>query len=118
MDHATACAAAESAKQSKPTIIAIGLPDDAVGYYALASSIPSRASGVFGVDFARIIASNPAHHAVDGATDDATYAIVLYPDRIDATARATLTAQFERIDRLQGWADWGAGDVEVWRQIR
>ena len=109
---------AESAKQSKPTIIAIGLPDDAVGYYALASSIPSRASGVFGVDFARIIASNPAHHAVDGATDDATYAIVLYPDRIDATARATLTAQFERIDRLQGWADWGAGDVEVWRQIR
>ncbi len=107
---AVACVAA-SAKQSKPTIIAIGLPDDAVGYYALAASIPSRASGVLGVDFARIVASNPDY-------DDATYAIVLYPDRIDASARATLTAQFERIDRLQGWADWGAGDVEVWRQIR
>jgi hypothetical protein len=43
---------------------------------------------------------------------------VLYPDRIAPETFTALDAAFDRTHRLEGWADWGHGDVEIWRRPR
>jgi len=42
--------------------------------------------------------------------------VVLYPDRIADETLATLDDGFDRTHRLDGWADWGHGAVEIWRR--
>ncbi|MDI9403164.1 MAG: glycosyltransferase family 39 protein [Limnohabitans sp.] len=90
-------------KQPKDTTLTIGLPDNAVGFYALLSGFEATPTGFLGADF-------------DRAPRDARFVIVLYPDRLAAETLATLDRDFDRTHRFEGWADWGNGAVEVWER--
>ncbi|MCE2885554.1 MAG: glycosyltransferase family 39 protein [Planctomycetaceae bacterium] len=88
-------------------VLTIGLPDNAAGFYAALSGFEAVPSGFLGADFERVVASAPR---------PPRFVVVLYPDRIDATVLAALDARFDRTHRFEGWADWGQGAVEVWRE--
>ncbi len=91
-----------------PSIISIGLPDDAVGFYALSQSIPCRSSGILGSNLSTMLNELPQERWP-------THLIVLYPKRVSESVRAALYRHATLISTFDGWADWGEGDVEVWR---
>ncbi|MSR42273.1 MAG: hypothetical protein EXS10_10310, partial [Phycisphaerales bacterium] len=91
------------------SILSVGLPDDAIGFYALTKSIPCRSAGILGSDLARVLAEmKPEEYP--------THVIVLYPNRARANVIAAIYP--DKADTLtqtfNGWADWGQGDVVVW----
>ncbi len=101
--------AASPANPSRPhSIISIGLPDDAVGFYALIHAIPCRSSGVLGSNLRSMLASTPPEQWP-------THFVVLYPNRISPSVREELRRHATHVQTLEGWADWGEGAVEVWR---
>ena len=86
-------------------IATIGLPDNAVGFYARLHGFEAKPTGFLGESLARVIES-----------DHPRFIIVLYPDRLDRLTATTLADGYHRTDRLEGWADWGQGAVEVWQR--
>jgi len=84
-------------------VAAIGLPDNAVGFYAQQYGFEARATGFLGDGLAAVIAE-----------DAPRFVIALYPDRIETGILRLLDEGYDRTQRLEGWADWGAGAVEVW----
>ena len=85
-------------------VATIGLPDNAVGFYAQRYGFEATQTGFLGKDLDEVVARTQP-----------TFIVALYPDRIDAAVRARLESGFEQSARLEGWADWGHGAVEVWR---
>jgi hypothetical protein len=86
-------------------VVAIGLPDNAVGFYARQLEFEAPAAGFLGRDLgAALLREQPK------------FVVVLYPDRIADETLATLDDGFDRTHRLDGWADWGHGAVEIWRR--
>lgn len=84
-------------------VAAIGLPDNAVGFYAQQFGFAARATGFLGDGLADVLAA-----------DRPRFVVALYPDRIAPAILQTLDAEYDRTHRLEGWADWGAGSVEIW----
>lgn len=95
-----------SALRAPADVVAtIGLPDNAVGFYALRAGFDALPTGFLGEDLDAVVArERPA------------FVVVLYPERLSAQAFAALDRGFDRTHRLEGWADWGHGAVEVWRR--
>lgn len=87
-------------------VATIGLPDNAVGYYARLAGFDATSSGFLGKDLEAVV-----------ARERSTFVVVLYPERISAETFAALDRDFDRTHRLDGWADWGHGDVEIWRRV-
>ena len=87
-------------------IATIGLPDNAVGFYALRAGFDAVPTGFLGEDLDAVLArERPA------------FVVVLYPERLAPDTFAVLDSGFDRTHRLDGWADWGHGAVEVWRRV-
>jgi hypothetical protein len=86
-------------------VATIGLPDNAVGFYAQQFGFEAQTTGFLGSELAALL-----------ARAEPRFIIVLYPDRMTDDVLRTLDARFDRTHRLDGWADWGAGAVEVWRR--
>ena len=86
-------------------VATIGLPDNAVGFYARQFGFDATATGFLGADFAAV-----------AARERPRFVVVLYPDRLDDGILRSLDAGYDRTHRLDGWADWGAGAVEVWER--
>lgn len=88
-------------------VATIGLPDNAVGFHALRFGFEAAPTGFLGDALAATV-----------ARDDPRFVVVLYPDRLAPEVLATLDRAFDRTHRLEGWADWGHGAVEVWERAR
>lgn len=84
----------------------IGLMDNPIAYYGLIR-------GVEIIDFGNRGVRLPEH----ASRLPTTAIVVLYPDSLpDATRERLRSASFAPIARLDGWIDWGAGAVEVWKR--
>ncbi|MFZ9914664.1 MAG: hypothetical protein ACO3IB_04920, partial [Phycisphaerales bacterium] len=84
-------------------VATVGLPDNAVGFYARQFGFEAVPTGFLGADLDAVAARvQPA------------FVVVLYPERLMDATRASLERGFDRTHRLEGWADWGHGAVEVW----
>ncbi len=90
------------------SIVSIGLPDDAVGFYALSYNIPCRSSGMLGSNLQSMLKATPTEQWP-------THFVALYPNRISPRVREVLEQHATLIATFDGWADWGEGAVEVWR---
>ena len=88
------------------TVATIGLPDNAVGFYARRSGFEATGTGFLGKDLDAVV-----------ARDQPAFIVVLYPERLAPETFASLDRDFDRTHRLDGWADWGQGDVEIWRRV-
>jgi len=88
-------------------VATIGLPDNAVAFYARQFGFDAAPTGFLGKDLAAVVERSRPE-----------FVVVLYPDRLAPETFATLDAAFDRTHRLEGWADWGHGDVEIWRRPR
>ena len=88
-------------------VATIGLPDNAVGFYARQRGFEATPTGFLGKDLAGVLAQRAPR-----------FVVVLYPDRVSDEVLQTLDVGFDRTHRLEGWADWGAGAVEVWERAR
>ncbi|MFM7134954.1 MAG: glycosyltransferase family 39 protein [Planctomycetota bacterium] len=85
----------------------IGLPDNAVGFYAQRYGFEATATGFLGKDLAAVL-----------ARDAPRFVVVLYPSRVDGEILRMLDDGFDRTHAFDGWADWGAGAVEIWERAR
>ncbi len=92
-----------SAAIAHDDVATIGLPDNAVGFYAQQLGFRATTTGFLGSTLVQVIAQQRPH-----------FIIVLYPQRLDASVRTTLESNFHRTAAFDGWADWGHGAVEVW----
>ena len=93
-------------RASDDRVATIGLPDNAVGFYARQYGFEATPSGFLGKDLDTVVArKNPL------------FIVVLYPERLAPEIFASLDRDFDRTHRLDGWADWGQGDVEIWRRV-
>lgn len=88
-------------------VATIGLPDNAVGFYAQQFGFDAAPTGFLGDALAAVV-----------ARESPRFIVVLYPDRLDAAVMRTLDLGFDRTHALDGWADWGAGAVEIWERAR
>ena len=87
-------------------VATIGLPDNAVGFYARQYGFEATPSGFLGKDLDTVV-----------ARENPLFIVVLYPQRLAPATFAALDRDFDRTHRLDGWADWGHGDVEIWRRV-
>jgi hypothetical protein len=94
-------------RSPEDAVATIGLPDNAVGFYAYQRGFDAAPTGFLGDALAETV-----------ARDDPRFVVVLYPDRLAPATLAALDADFDRTHRLAGWADWGHGAVEVWERAR
>jgi hypothetical protein len=88
-------------------VATIGLPDNAVGFYAQRYGFEATATGFLGKDLAAVL-----------ARDAPRFVVVLYPNRVDGEILRLLDAGHDRTHTFDGWADWGAGTVEIWELAR
>jgi hypothetical protein len=102
-----AVAAVAARRASDDGVATIGLPDNAVGFYAQQFGFMAADTGFLGKDLAAVM-----------ERDRPRFVVVLYPDRVADGVLRLLDADFDRTHRLEGWADWGAGAVEVWERPR
>ncbi len=86
-------------------VATIGLPDNAVGFYARLAGFEATPTGFLGKDLDSVV-----------ARENPLFVVVLYPERLAPATFAALDRDFDRTHRLDGWADWGHGDVEIWRR--
>jgi Dolichyl-phosphate-mannose-protein mannosyltransferase len=86
-------------------VATIGLPDNAVGFYAQQFGFDATPTGFLGKDLAAVV-----------ARESPRFVVVLYPDRVDDEILQSLDVRYDRTHALEGWADWGAGAVEVWER--
>jgi Dolichyl-phosphate-mannose-protein mannosyltransferase len=94
-------------RSAEDRVATIGLPDNAVGFYAEQYGFTARATGFLGDELRTVLEE-----------DRPKFVIALYPDRIDPEILRLLDEGHDRTQRLEGWADWGAGAVEVWTASR
>jgi hypothetical protein len=84
----------------------IGLMDNPIAYYGLTRGVEIIDFGLGGARFPENAARVPT-----------TAIVVLYPDALpEATRERLRAAAFAPVARLDGWIDWGAGAVEVWKR--
>ena len=95
------------ARAADDAVATIGLPDNAVGFYAQMYGFEAKPTGFLGEGLGRVIES-----------DKPKFVFVLYPERLDRLTVATLDDAYDRTRRLEGWADWGHGAVEIWQRTR
>lgn len=88
-------------------IATIGLPDNAVGFYAQRFGFEATPTGFLGKDLVAVI-----------AREEPRFVVVLYRDRVTEDILHSLDVAYDRTHALYGWADWGAGSVEVWERAR
>ena len=88
-------------------VATIGLPDNAVGFYAQQFGFDAVPTGFLGKDFAAVV-----------ARESPRFVVVLYRDRVAGEILQSLDVGYDRTHALDGWADWGAGTVEVWERTR
>ena len=113
-DAVEAVAAARAGSEAlAPRVLTIGLPDNAVGFYATQFGFEAEPTGFLGDGLMSQL--QPSAPSSNSQADVAAFVIVLYPDRLNAEVLRVLDARFDRTHRFEGWADWGHGAVEVWR---
>jgi len=88
-------------------VATIGLPDNAVGFYAQQFGFAATPTGFLGKDLAAVV-----------ARESPRFVVVLYRDRVSEEVLQSLDVGYDRTHALDGWADWGAGSVEVWERAR
>jgi hypothetical protein len=95
-------ALAVAAAEPGPVIV-VGLPDEVARFYAEPMGIDARYARPYGEDLEALLASTPGARV-----------LVLYPGAMPASVQDTLSARgLARTHELAGWADWGAGRVEL-----
>jgi hypothetical protein len=88
-------------------VATIGLPDNAVSFYAQQYGFTATDTGFLGSDLTTVL-----------RRESPRFVVVLYPDRVSDDVLRSLDAQHDRTHHLAGWADWGAGAVEIWERSR
>ena len=88
-------------------VATIGLPDNAVGFYAQRLGFAATDTGFLGSDLADVL-----------GRESPRFVVMLYPSRVSDDVLRLLDAQYDRTHHLAGWADWGAGAVEIWERPR
>ncbi len=90
------------AREPGPVIV-VGLPDQVARFYAEPMGIDARYSQPYGADLASLLSATPGARVV-----------ILYPSAMPPSVRGALdAAAMMRTHALPGWADWGAGAVEL-----
>ena len=102
-----AVAIVASKRAPNDRVATIGLPDNAVGFYAQQFGFDATQTGFLGKDLAAVV-----------ARESPRFVIVLYPDRLADDILHALDVGYDRTHALYGWADWGAGTVEIWERAR
>jgi hypothetical protein len=91
-----------AAREPGPVIV-VGLPDEVARFYAEPMGIDARYAKPYGADLAMLLESTPSARVV-----------VLYPEAMPSGVWSALEgASMSRTHALPGWADWGAGAVEL-----
>ena len=70
------------------------------------------------LSFAAARPEKQGHLAAVVVRERPRFVVVLYPERVSEEILQSLDVGFDRTHRLDGWADWGAGAVEVWERTR
>lgn len=102
-----AVAIVASKRAPEDRVATIGLPDNAVGFYAQQFDFAATPTGFLGKELAAVI-----------AREDPRFVVVLYRERVAEDILHSLDVAYNRTHALYGWADWGAGSVEVWERAR
>ena len=85
------------------TVIVVGLPDEVARFYAEPMGIDARYAQPYGTDLASLLSATPGARVV-----------ILYPSAMPSSVQDALdAASLMRTHALPGWADWGAGAVEL-----
>lgn len=91
-----------AAEQTGPVIV-VGLPDEVVRFYAGPLGLDARYAKPYGADLAELLAATPGARV-----------LVLYPEAMpERVSRALTDARFALVHAEPGWADWGAGGVQL-----
>lgn len=91
-----------AAREPGPVIV-VGLPDEVARFYAEPMGVDARYAKPYGSDLVALLESMPLARV-----------LVLYPEAMPPGVwRALDGASMTRTHALPGWADWGAGAVEL-----
>jgi len=91
-----------AAREPGPVIV-VGLPDEVARFYAEPIGVDARYAKPYGSDLAALLESIPGARV-----------LVLYPGAMPPAVQAELdAASMTRTHAMAGWADWGAGAVEL-----
>jgi hypothetical protein len=91
------------AAQEPGPVIVVGLPDEVTRFYAEPMGIDARYAKPYGADLAELLEAEPTARVV-----------MLYPRAMPSSVQGALdAASMVRTHALPGWADWGAGSVEL-----
>jgi len=91
-----------AAREPGPVIV-VGLPDEVARFYAEPMGIDARYAQPYGADLASLLSATPGARVV-----------ILYPSAMPPGVKDALdAASLMRTHALPGWADWGAGAVEL-----
>jgi hypothetical protein len=91
-----------AAREPGPVIV-VGLPDEVARFYAEPMGIDARYAQPYGADLASLLSATPGARVM-----------ILYPSAMPPSVQGALdAASMVRTHALPGWADWGAGSVEL-----
>ena len=91
------------AAQEPGPVIVVGLPDEVARFYAEPLGVDARYAKPYGTDLGSLLNATPGARVV-----------ILYPEAMPRSVQETLdAASMDRLHTLPGWADWGAGAVEL-----
>ncbi len=91
------------AAQEPGPVIVVGLPDEVARFYAEPMGIDARYAQPYGTDLPSLLSATPGARVM-----------ILYPSAMPPSVLAALdAAALVRTHALPGWADWGAGAVEL-----
>ena len=91
-----------AAREPGPVIV-VGLPDEVARFYAEPMGIDARYAQPYGADLASLLGATPGARVM-----------ILYPLAMPPSVQGALdAASMTRTHVLPGWADWGAGAVEL-----
>ena len=91
-----------AAKEPGPVIV-VGLPDEVARFYAEPMEIDARYAQPYGTDLPSLLSATPGARVM-----------ILYPLAMPPSVQGALdAASMTRTHVLPGWADWGAGAVEL-----
>ncbi len=102
-----AVAVVAAARAPDDRVATVGLPDNAVGFYTQQFGFEATPTGFLGKDLAMTL-----------ERERPRFVVMLYPERVETEVLRSLNAAYDRTLRLEGWADWGQGAVEVWERAR
>jgi hypothetical protein len=91
-----------AAREPGPVIV-VGLPDEVARFYAEPMGIDARYAQPYGADLASLLSATPGARVM-----------ILYPSAMPRSVQGALdAASMTRLHAMPGWADWGAGAVEL-----